>query len=66
MIPVSRALLAELERLITEMEEKGAQAEDAAARLNSALADILWVATERSRLAHEAHKLLKRMRSETA
>ncbi len=64
MITVPRALIEELQNLIIAMEEKGMEAENAAARLNSALGDILSVAAERSRLAHEAHKLLTRLQQE--
>jgi hypothetical protein len=64
MITVPRSSIAELESLISKLEEKGIQAEDAAARLNQALGDILTVAADRSRLAHEAHNLLKRIQQE--
>ena len=59
MISVPKALLRDLLQMIEEMEEKGMEAENAAARLNDAVGDMLAVAADRSRLAHRAHKLLK-------
>jgi hypothetical protein len=59
MITVPKEILRELLQIIEEMEEKGMEAENAAARLNEALGDMLTVAADRSRLAHRAHKLLK-------
>lgn len=64
MITVPKALIAELEALVADMEAKGIEAEDAAARLNIALGDMLTVATDRSRLAHKAHALLRKMKEQ--
>jgi hypothetical protein len=64
MITVRRELLRRLEEKITALEQKGMEAENAAARLNQALGDLLSVAAERSRLAHEAHRLLREMSDE--
>ena len=72
--------LARLERLIERMNELGAEAEDAAARiaqalggldarfntqqheLVSAIGDVIEIVTERSNLAHEAHRLITQFR----
>jgi hypothetical protein len=61
MITVPKALLLQLEEKISRLEQKGMEAENAAAALNRALGDLLDVAAERSRLAHEAHNLLREM-----
>ena len=73
--------LVQLERLIERMNDLGAQAEDAAARvaravggsldatlnagqheLVSAIGDVIEIVTERSKLAHEAHRLITEFR----
>ena len=61
MITVPKAELKKLDELIEQLEEMGIRAEDAAARLNIALGDILAVAADRSRIAHDAHKLLRKL-----
>jgi hypothetical protein len=61
MISVPKELVHRLEEKISLLEQKGMEAENAAAALNRALGDLLEVAAERSRLAHEAHKLLREM-----
>jgi hypothetical protein len=61
MISIPRQLLLRLEEKISLLERKGIEAENAAAALNRALGDLLDVATERSRLSHEAHALLREM-----
>ena len=69
--------LARLQMLIERMDDLGGAAEDAAARITSALGaslaaaapgkeaelvraigDVIDIVTERSRLAHEAHRLI--------
>ena len=75
------ASLEALERLIDRMNQLGADAEDAAARVTKALGgtlaaadgpqqdlvtamgDVIDIVTERSRLAHEAHRLIVEIRN---
>ncbi len=59
MITVRKELLRRLEEKISALERKGMEAENAAANLNRALGDLLTVTAERSRLAHEAHRLMR-------
>jgi hypothetical protein len=72
--------LAHLERLIERMNDLGAKAEDAAARiadalggvdaafgtrqhdLVSAIGDVIEIVTERSNLAHQAHRIITEFR----
>jgi hypothetical protein len=71
--------LQHLAGIIERMETLGKDAEDAAARINTALrrtklpadhrltqaiGDVIDVVTERSRLAHEAHRLMSRLQRE--
>jgi hypothetical protein len=71
--------LDELNAIIDRMEELGQHAEDAAARVSdavgatgaqaqarlvAAIGDVLEVTTERSRLAHRAHRLIRDMRQD--
>ena len=65
MITVPKVRIAEIERLLEALEQKGIEAEDAAARLNRALGEILSIAAERSRLAHQAHKILREIQGDT-
>ena len=70
--------LVALEQIITRMEVLGGHAEDAAARLTDAvgstgiasqklmvaMGDVIDIASERSTLAHQAHRLIIDMREE--
>ena len=77
--------MARLEMLIERMDDLGAAAEDAAARITSALGgnlaaaatgkqaelvraigDVIDIVTERSRLAHEAHRVITEIRNTEA
>ena len=70
-------LLRRLEALILQMDSLGIEGEDAAARVTAAiphlsgdvkdelvtaLGDVLEIITERSRLAHEAHRVMTEIR----
>jgi hypothetical protein len=70
-------LLRRLETLILQMDSLGIQGEDAAARVTAAiphlggdikdelvtaLGDVIEIITERSRLAHEAHRVMTEIR----
>ena len=72
-------VVADLERVISRMEELGRQAEDAQARLTDAipscqkaapelvdaLGDVIEIVTERTQLAHEARRLVLRLRDDS-
>ena len=71
-------VIAELERVIDRMEELGRQAEDAKARVTDAIpacqtpapalveaiGDVIEIVTERTRLAHEARRLMIQLRAD--
>ena len=66
---MARQKFSELEQTIIELEECGAAAEDATAKLLAAMGEMMEVVTTRSRLSFKAHRLLteamRRLEEET-
>ena len=63
-VVVPKTKLAEVEYLLNHLEELGVKTEDAAARINEAVADWLSVGAERSRLAYRAHRILRELQGD--
>ena len=65
---MARQKLTEVEQTIIELEECGAEAEDATAKLLAAMGEMMEVVTKRSRLSFKAHRhlteALKRLEEE--